>query len=452
MKIFPPEPETKIYEQGFDADDILDRAPFGRQLSDFVERVEQPLVIAIDGEWGCGKSFFLKRWVGAHTLQNEGTATTVYFDAFEHDFLDDPLTSILGVMSERFEGEEQPTGTLQKIKETAFKFAKPAFRIGIGLATAGGTEAVGAAMGGAIKAASEELQDSAENYWKKEEGKRAAMAAFKTSLAELTAPEEEDGEPNKIIIVIDELDRCRPDYALQILEIMKHFFAVPHVHFVLGVNLTQLENSVHARYGSNMDARLYLQKFITLTMSLPKIQENDHQSLVFKYFNTMAVQMGLDRIFIEAMLDCLKAYAPPSLLTLRGMQKILTEMALTNGNVQNDYHQPKPLINGLIILKIDSPKLYKEFLNGTIDFKQIQEWGNLGEPKYLDNATYADKLLARMCGVWMAYIDPKKFEAEAQSDIKRSVIYDYIEPPQKSDGISIANKMLETIKLPSELD
>lgn len=452
MKIFPPEPETKIYEQGFDADDILDRAPFGRHLSDFVERVEQPLVIAIDGEWGCGKSFFLKRWIGAHTLQNEGTATTVYFDAFEHDFLDDPLTSILGVMSERFEGGNQPAGTLQKIKETAFKFAKPAFRIGIGLATAGGTEAAGAAIGGAIKAASEELQDSAENYWKKEDGKRAAMAAFKTSLAELTAPEEEDGEPNKIIIVIDELDRCRPDYALQILEIMKHFFAVPHVHFILGVNLVQLENSVYARYGSNMDARLYLQKFITLTMSLPKTQENNHQSLVFKYFNTMAVQMGLNPTFIEVMLDCLKAYAPASLLTLRGMQKILTEMALTNGNFQNYYRHGRLLISGLIILKIDSPRLYKEFLNGTVDFKQIHEWGNLGELNVPDTIDPDVKFLSKVCAVWMAYINPAKFQADADDRTKNAAIDHFHDTPQKSYGISIANEMLETIKLPSELD
>jgi predicted KAP-like P-loop ATPase len=56
------------------------------------------MVIALDGAWGSGKSFFLKCWVGAHKLENEGTATTVYFDALSYDYLDDPLVALTGAI------------------------------------------------------------------------------------------------------------------------------------------------------------------------------------------------------------------------------------------------------------------------------------------------------------------------------------------------------------------
>ena len=70
----------------------------GKKLTDLVDRIDQPLVIALDGEWGSGKSHFLKLWTGAH--QNGelgGKAKVIYFDAFEHDYLDDPGLSRLEI-------------------------------------------------------------------------------------------------------------------------------------------------------------------------------------------------------------------------------------------------------------------------------------------------------------------------------------------------------------------
>ena len=85
MKLFPPDPEIKLYETGFGDSDPFNRVETGKSLSSLVERIEDPLVIALDGGWGSGKTWFLKRWVGAHKLENGGNATTVYFDAFAHD-------------------------------------------------------------------------------------------------------------------------------------------------------------------------------------------------------------------------------------------------------------------------------------------------------------------------------------------------------------------------------
>lgn len=90
-----------------------------------------------------------------------------------------------------------------------------------------------------------ELADSkVDQFWKAETNRISTMQDFRKALEALTIKSD---SATKIVFIIDELDRCRPDYALNLLEIIKHFFTVPNVHFVLGVNLRELENSVKAR-------------------------------------------------------------------------------------------------------------------------------------------------------------------------------------------------------------
>jgi hypothetical protein len=72
MRLTPKEPVFKPGKIGFPEDDPLDRAASGKALSGLVERIEDPMVIALDGGWGTGKSWFLKRWVGQHRLDYPG--------------------------------------------------------------------------------------------------------------------------------------------------------------------------------------------------------------------------------------------------------------------------------------------------------------------------------------------------------------------------------------------
>ena len=72
-----------------------------------------------------------------------------------------------------------------------------------------------------------------------------------------------------LIIIIDELDRCRPSYAVELLEVAKHIFAVDHIVFVLAVNRSQLSHSVKALYGNDFDAYGYLKRFFDVDFRLP---------------------------------------------------------------------------------------------------------------------------------------------------------------------------------------
>lgn len=287
--MFAFDPEVKIGEDTFGTVrddgtklDLLDRAAFGKRLSELMERDSQPLVVALDGAWGSGKSHFLKLWVGSHNLDAEHKARVVYFDAFARDYLDDPLISLVAAISREKESEQGKTAkVLGTLKAWSLKLAKPATRIGIGLASGGLTElalpVLDTLADKAIEEGSKAAQAAVDAMWQREEGRITAVDGFHKALADLATEE-------PLILVIDELDRCRPDYALSLLEVVKHFFAVKGVRFVLGVSLEALEHSVRQRYGAGVDAGLYLQKFVHLKVTLPSHDRHNINPSWQEYF------------------------------------------------------------------------------------------------------------------------------------------------------------------------
>lgn len=279
-----PEPDITQYKDGFGDHDHLNRKPTGDALSDLVERISDPMVIALNGGWGSGKSFFLQCWVSEHLKRAGNTTQTVYFDAFAHDFMNEPLVSLLACLLSRFEEdltEEKPK--LEVLKAVAWKLGPAALRIGASLATFGATNHLGDTGDAVAEAIGGEIERSSENFWREAQARQGVMDEFRAALEALT--QSGNDEPRKLVIVVDELDRCRPDYALAMLEIIKHFFAVDHVHFVLGVNLRELENSVKARYGAGINAGLYLQKFVTVTVALPDAaDDHENKSHAISYF------------------------------------------------------------------------------------------------------------------------------------------------------------------------
>jgi hypothetical protein len=115
--------------------------------------------------------------------------------------------------------------------------------------------------------------------------KRQALEEFRNRLREIPialSKIDSEGGIKPLIFIVDELDRCRPSFSLELLEIIKHFFQVENVHFVPGVHMEQLKNSVKVTYGPDIDAQLYLQKFIDLIFNFLKYEERSHASDVTK--------------------------------------------------------------------------------------------------------------------------------------------------------------------------
>ncbi|WP_439626460.1 KAP family P-loop NTPase fold protein [Shinella sp.] len=375
MRFSPPEEAVVLYETAF-TDDLLDRKKVGQALSDLLERIEDPLVVVLDGGWGAGKSYFLQRWVGAHTSQFGGRATTVYFDAFAHDYLEDPLVALIGALSERLPPEKKPT--MDKVKSLAWKLLRPAARVGLSIATFGATEALNDAGDVLAEAIGEETKGSLDKFWQREEGRRVAMAQFREAVAALMAPiGAEQSAPSPLVIVVDELDRCRPDYALQILEIIKHFFSVPRLHFVLGVNLKALENSVKARYGAEIDATLYLQKFINITFSLPETVGGQNEDIAVVIFSRdLAKRMGIPSKITNALVEHLQLVSMSNRVSMRDICRILSSLALLPHDVfEKDYLSGWiEVMLTLVVSREIRPDLYPKFRKPSVNAKDIASY------------------------------------------------------------------------------
>lgn len=368
MKLFPPTNDFKLYETGFADEDLLSRRATGEALSELLEKIEDPLVVALDGAWGSGKTHFLKRWVGAHTLENSGSANVIYYDAFANDYLDDPLIGLVGEIGDRVKGKKA-TSQVQKLKRFAVKLTKPAIRVALATATAGATEIAGPIVDAAIESSAKEADKAADNFWKREDGRKAAMKQFQNALQELTkAPSDSPDTKKTLVIVIDELDRCRPDYALSMLEVIKHFFAVPNVHFVLGVNLIALEHSVKARYGSGFDANDYLKRFITLTIELPRVIANkDNRPAVVEYFDKMSVAMGLNKSITEEAMNQLDLLIAVRKTSLRDIERVLSSISLLPKKAEFPSFEYgwKLVIVSLLLINVFDNELFTKFENGS---------------------------------------------------------------------------------------
>ena len=187
----------------------------------------------------------------------------IFFDAFQHDYAEDAFTAIAGeIISLAADNQKQDEALAKKFVTCSVSAAKVLLRsglkIGVKLATAGALDA--ADIGSVANEFAKEASDLEDKYvgelLTEQKKEKQAIQSFRDALETLPSLLIPADGPSPartttpLVIIIDELDRCRPTFALQILEKIKHFFSVPRVHFVLGVNSRQLQNSVSAVYGS----------------------------------------------------------------------------------------------------------------------------------------------------------------------------------------------------------
>lgn len=272
--------------------DLLDREKCSRFLYNYVlhksslERYskEEALCFAIDAEWGAGKSFFLNRW--AQDLRNSGHAV-IEFDAWANDLSEDPL---LGFMAELRDGLQEWTeklppadrapalmsgmlaGFRRAFWPTVWAVAKGYAENRIGKDTIAGIiegdlGAINSPDGAQIAAGMDKYLEKALDEHK---DIKKAVADFKKSLQALLIHLAEKRELSlPLFVIVDELDRCRPSYAIRLLEGIKHLFGAPNVCFVLSTNLRQMSESVRAVYGAGFDGRQYLKRFFAFEYELP---------------------------------------------------------------------------------------------------------------------------------------------------------------------------------------
>lgn len=362
--------------------DTIGRKADGEKLSELVERIDQPLVIAFDGAWGSGKSFFLRSWVNEHNKPKyEHNASVIYFDAFTTDYFDDPIIALTTAISDELEKKpESKAAKAWKFARSAAPFlGKAALRLGtsaiVGHAVSLTSNDDGSAneIAESLAIESGELTKSLAEFWAKEDGKRAAMAQFKSALEQLTRPNEDGIVSQKLVVVVDELDRCRPDYALELLEIAKHFFKVSGIHFVLGVNLKELQNSVRVRYGTGISADKYLQKFYDVVFRLSSHSANrPRQNHVEDYFEHLCNEYELDNSHYQSALgDYIRLASTTGNIQLRDVERIISSAYLTKPIQNSRDILSWRAVAGLIVISIVKPDWIERISQNSLEYDEF---------------------------------------------------------------------------------
>jgi hypothetical protein len=287
--------------------------------------------------------------------------------------------SLVAVLAEQFEAAAgREDGKISQVKKVAFSLIKPALRIGLAAATAGASEVLGVIGDAVADTVAKEATGGVEAFWVRETGRRAAMQEFRDAIDAMTLDEGNPDGRRPLVFIVDELDRCRPDYALEVLEVIKHFFAVDRVHFVLGVNMRALESMVRARYGGEIDATAYLQKFISFSLSLPNdIGDHAATPATIKYVQHLAAAFGTPDHLLSISLTYVKnlnqSGSDARSVSLRDVGKLLSLISILPSKALDPQMLEgwQTIIVGMVILKIVDSSLYQEVLNGAASIDSV---------------------------------------------------------------------------------
>ena len=295
-------------------DDRLDRIQIADFLTNYVTKRysvnrgqgnPDSFVLGLSAEWGLGKTFFLSRW--SKDLENNGHPV-VYFDAWSNDFTEDPFTGLMAeieyALSARFQSIPAARRGLDKAINIGRKLVKPAARIltaaivkklaGLSIEEFRSLLEFDETAGDDESNESEQSDEKSESILakcgdialKEHISRKESISIFKKKLALLVSSlEKESGVQLPIFILVDELDRWRPSYAIELLEAIKHIFGVPGIYFVIGTNVKQLAHSVRALYGNSFDAERYLKRFYDQEYILPAPQQPKFTQFLFERHN-----------------------------------------------------------------------------------------------------------------------------------------------------------------------
>lgn len=241
------------------------RISVGNSLIGIIDNIEFGGTISLVGEWGSGKTSFLRMW--SQELKDRGFPT-VFLNAWETEWAEDPLIAVISCI---YKACPNASAHAKKINAILKRFAhNPLPMLGAVLKTV-----LEPTIGVDPSLLLSEYQELASNAFDSAVAsfseRQNAMTDLKGELEKLAWDVNQGEKRDKpLVFIIDELDRCKPDYAVRMLEVLKHFFEVRNIVFVCAVDKKHLEESIRGFYGSEgLDATEYLRRFFDLEVELP---------------------------------------------------------------------------------------------------------------------------------------------------------------------------------------
>ena len=403
LQVLPPEIDVPI-EDPF-ANDLLMSQDRARALTKLIERASPPYVIAIDAEWGNGKTTFLRML--KRELQNDGFGV-IAFNAWEHDFTDNPVTTLAGeiVKQTKSFGKES---LRNRATELAKAVAPIAIDVGACTIPTAATGNIPGVMAKVVQGTLKLLRILGQNdplakYAQTTDG----IAKFKKALCQTAEAIAEQHHGKPMVVAIDELDRCRPDFAVRFLEIVKHFFSTPNTVFVITTNLGQMAHTVRAVYGQTFDAEEYLDRFFDLPCQLT--HENKGEFINNRLRDTQSHWSGLEKVEVDdtgratlpfspqgfaadmqTATQLLKGYCERSQISLRRIDRISRRIKLILDLLEYSHSEAVVAIAIALIIRDGAPDTYRRILDGSATEEDIvgalqNTAGQLDSPRWREIA------------------------------------------------------------------
>ena len=352
-------------------EDIFNRAETIKSLTKLLDSRTDGVVMSISANWGVGKTSFIKIWEDYLALNSDDSKSiydTIYYNAWENDDVEDPMLAILSVLQSKYSSMDRIDEGIKNVTRKIIENAGPMLLRVLSNKMLGeeSSKLLEELFTGTVDKALSTVTD-----------KLTIKAEINKLLEEITG---ESGK--KLLVFIDDLDRCRPDYAVLVLEKVKHFFG-KNCHFVIAVDFKQLERYISKVYGICERENDYLRKFIDIEFFLP---EPDN----YKYIEFLSTVKPIPVRSKEFMCGVLYYWSTLYGCTLRDIDRAYSFLSILMPNaisvkLQNDYIEEDlriAIYAFFSVWQLKDKSNFSNFLNAKGN-PQIWSGGSPGTQKHL---------------------------------------------------------------------
>lgn len=375
--------------------DILFYEPYARIIAEIAENKEyNPLTIGVFGLWGAGKSTLLK--LIDEKINGKDKVICVTINAWMFESYDDAKTAIMEALLQELK-EKVPT---EEVKNKLGKLIKRVnwFKLGtkavatispmIASVATGNPlpmllNVTGSAeeIGNTVKNAANSLQSLKDEYWKAEElstdvGTINNIRKFRDEFSDTL----ESDDIENVVVMIDDLDRCRPERIIEILEVIKLFLSVDRTTFIIAADENVIKYSIREKYPpmNGFDVELdkeYIEKIIQLPIYIPELSAKDIQNYLIllvaqNYLEQESFKRLIDKIFEKKMI------VSGDVITLEQINELIGELVLNwKDGDKSDFNEMAQIIDEIREIVASTlkgnPRQAKRFLNTFITKRQL---------------------------------------------------------------------------------
>lgn len=276
---------------------------------------------------------------------------------------------------------------------------------------------------------------------------------FRKQLAEFA---QKVGGDKQLIIFVDELDRCRPDYAVQMLERIKHFFAIDNIVFVLSVDKTVLCKSIRAVYGGlDINTGAYLRRFIDLDFDLPQPRPHDFIKMLYErhklneycstYDNYLAKTFGTKTDNNAVLLDSIISCFTPAQHSLRDIEKYMARLNIIVRSLDPD-NDPMYLAAYLLYLHMFYLDVYQNFRTQRYEVKEL--WNTLEKITHINDLDRNPKQYAALMKYLVIVVSYYiKWGKQSENKTDRVFSIDEIVPLIPSKYVDLYKTIMQTMPI-----